>query len=51
VDAAAFFAAFHLKDEAVFVANFCRDFRLYRQVRVRENVEVIHQLFDELEIF
>ena len=28
-----------------------RDFRLDRQVRVGENVEVIHQLLDELEIF
>ena len=51
VHTAAFFAAFHLEDETVFVANLCRHFGLYRQIRIRENVEVIHQLLDELEIF
>ncbi len=51
MDAAAFFATLHLEDEAVFVANLGRDFRLHGQVRVGENVEVVHQLFDELEIF
>ena len=51
VDAAAFFAALHFENEAVFLANLGRDVGLDRQVRVRENVEVIHQLFDELEIF
>ena len=51
VHAATFFAALHFENEAVFLANFCRDFRLHRQVRVRENIEVVHQLLDELEIF
>ncbi len=41
VDAAAFLAAFHFENEAVLLANFCRDVRLDRLVRVaRENVEV-----------
>ena len=51
VHAAAFFAAFHFENEAVLVANLRRDVGLHRQVRIRENVEVVHQLFDELEIF
>ena len=51
VNAAAFFAAFHFENEAVLLANLRRDFRLDRLVRIRENVEVIHQLLDELEIF
>src|SRR5712691_8108437 len=51
VHAATFFAALHLENKAVLLANFRGDFGLYRQVRVRENIEIIHQLFDELEIF
>ena len=51
VHAAAFFAALHFENETVLVANLRRHFRLDRQVRVGENVEVIHQLLDELEIF
>ncbi len=50
VHAAAFFAAFHLEDEAVLLANFRRHFGFHRQVGIRENVEVVHQLADELEI-
>ena len=51
VHAAAFFAALHFENEAVLVANFRRHLGLHRQVRIRENVEVVHQLLDELEIF
>ena len=49
VHAAAFFAAFHFENESVLSANLCRDVGLDRLVRVGENVEVIHQLLDELE--
>ena len=51
VHAAAFFAALHFENEAVLVAHFRRHFGLHRQVRIRKDVEVVHQLFDELEIF
>ena len=43
----AFFAALHLEDEAVVLANLRRDLRLDRLVDVRENVKR-HQLGDEL---
>ncbi len=51
VHAAAFFAALHFENEAVLVAHFRRHLGLHRQVRIRKDVEVVHQLFDELEIF
>jgi hypothetical protein len=51
MDAGAFFAPLHFKNEAVFVANLGRDLRLDGQVGIRKNVVVVHQLFDELEIF
>ncbi len=50
VHAATFFAALHFENEAVLVAHFRRHLGLYCQVRIRENVEVVHQLLDELEI-
>ena len=51
VNAAAFFAPFLFENEAVLLANLRRDIRLDRQIRVGENVVIIHQLLDELEIF
>ena len=47
MNAASFFALFHLKNEAVLLANLGRDVRLNRLVDVRENIES-HQLGDEL---
>jgi hypothetical protein len=51
VNAGAFLAAFHLENETVLRANLRRDVGLDRQIRVRKNIEVVHQLLDELEIF
>ena len=51
VNAAAFFAPLHFENKAVLLANLRRDVRLDRLVLVREDVEVVHQLLDELEIF
>ena len=41
VHAAAFFAAFHLENESVLLANLGRDIRLDRLVLVGENVVVV----------
>ena len=51
VNAAAFLAAFFFQNKSVSLRNLRRDIGLDRLVRVRENIEVIHQLFDQLEIF
>ena len=51
VNAAAFFAAFFFENKSVLLRNLRRDIRLDRLVGVYENVEIVHQLLDELEIF
>ncbi len=50
VHTATFFAALHFESKAMLVAHFRRHLGLYCQVRIRENIEIVHQLFDELEI-
>ena len=51
VNAAAFFAPFFFKNKSVLLRNLRRDIRFNCLVGVYENVEVIHQLLDQLEIF
>src|SRR5207302_8754990 len=51
VNTAAFFAAFFFQNESVLLRNLCRNIGLDRLVGVDENVEIVHQLLDQLEIF
>ena len=51
VNAASFFAPFFFQNKSVPLRNLRRDIRFNCLVGVYENVEVIHQLLDQLEIF
>src|SRR5205814_4785420 len=51
VNTAAFFTALFLQNESVPLRNLGRHIGLDRLVGVYENVEIIHQLLDQLKIF
>src|SRR5437763_16845781 len=51
VNTAAFFTALFLQKESVPLRNLGRHIGLDRLVGVYENVEIIHQLLDQLKIF